>query len=278
MSIVSRVVQSSGTSTTDATAEQWHIKSGKTAYIASGKVTGNAYTPAMMGYDGSTGYQSGGYTVPSATGATFVCRFKAAAYTGSLETKYLFQRRITSGAYLLNFFTHSSDYSTSTRRNKLAMAVQSSTGSLIARVFSSIEVMDDAVHGLFAEYNASAGTAVMRIDGQDVLDAANAEHVLTTGTLSTGAATLAVGGQTTGTNLWAGEIGFCGYRDVAGLSWSDFFYADGSPKAQAESGGWGGWGAQPLLWNEHGEMTNNLGSAGAMTSNGTIVVGKGGNT
>lgn len=40
---------------------------------------------------------------------------------------------------------------------------------------------------------------------------------------------------------------------------------------------WTEWGAQPLFWNEHGDMENNLGSAGAMTKNGTIVVGKGGN-
>lgn len=53
-------------------------------------------------------------------------------------------------------------------------------------------------------------------------------------------------------------------------------YSDGLPKALDESS-WTEWGAQPLFWNEHGQMDNNLGSAGNMTRNGTIVIGKGGN-
>ena len=45
----------------------------------------------------------------------------------------------------------------------------------------------------------------------------------------------------------------------------------GNPKKLDESG-WTEWGTQPLFWNEHGEMTNNKGSAGNMTKNGTIVI------
>ena len=260
------------------TALQHHVKSGKTARIASGQVTGNAYTPALMKYNGTTGYYSANYT-SSGNKITVVGRFIRNTYTGGVQEAIV--RCVgASGGLRAYLAVHSSDFATADYQSKLTVLTQDSSLTNICRLITPVTVTDGLVHSFFYEFDGDAGTAVFKLDGVDADDTGNASRVApTTGTLGSGASSLLqLGGRPdTVTVFTNGQIGFFGMRDIGGRTWSDFFQVDGAPKALNESS-WAEWGAQPLFWNEHGQMDNNLGSAGNMTRNGIIVVGKGGNT
>lgn len=111
----------------------------------------------------------------------------------------------------------------------------------------------------------------MVIDGVSDINTGAAAHLVTgSATMNTGASSsITVGSQNGGTNKMLGNIGFIGYRETSGLTYSGFFDTDGLPQEIDESG-WTEWGAQPLFWNPHGQLTYNLGSGGNLTKNGTI--------
>lgn len=268
-----------GGGTGDATAEQWHIKNGKTAYIASGKVTGNAYTPALLKYDGSS-YQSKSCTIPSATGLMAIWRFNMPSFTGSSAIKYIFERRTVSGGYGFGALIHSSDHTDTDRRDKMTVFVQDNTGAAIARIISASALADNTLQTVFFSYDASAGSVVLRVNGSDEADAGNADYLLTTGTLPSGSANLYIGASGVPTASWDDQIGFFGMLDSYLTNWSDFMRSDGSPIYQDPASSWSGsgFGAQPLFYNPHGDLVNNLGSAGNASRTGTIIVGDGGNT
>lgn len=272
-SIVKRIVKGSGglISAGDATAEQWDIKTGKTAYLPAGKVTGAGYFPAAMDFDGSTGHYSktSGVTF-SGNKITFVVGFKIASFSGATRNYRVLNAAATGGHRgLLRIY--SSDYSTTTARNKLSFYGQTSGGTVLFHVFSTADVNDGAWHTAHMDYDGDAGTATLYIDGADDLDTGNAEHVLTTGTLTTSPAAFHVGADSDTANFTDGLIGFVGCGDTAGLTSSDLMQTDGTPKPLDEAT-WTEWGAQPLFWHEAGKMDENLGSAGAMTKNGTITL------
>lgn len=267
----------SGTDTSDATAQQWHIKNGKTAYLASGKVTGNAYTPAMMQYNGTNGYFSSPSSTRSGNKLTALIRFRASTQAGTSVRRIFYPRTLTSSRPIGMIDIGDISHADAGLANKVRVVVQNSAGTVICRLHSFTGWLDGAPHTLFFAFDGDAGTAIFKIGDQDATDAAALNHVApTTGTLESGNFLLDVGG-TSGELLHNDNIGFVGYSDTYRTNWSDLMQADGSPKAIDESS-WTEWGAQPKFWNEHGQMDNNLGSAGNMTRNGTIVVGKGGNT
>lgn len=248
---------------------------GRKAWADGVELDGAAYTPAMMEYGGVSDYYS--KTTPSFTGnkVSFVCRFNRASFSGTGEERIAGVYPANGWRFLVRVWADA--HATTTRRRKLSLFAQSSTAITICNVFSSIVVDDGENHTLLTAFDADNGTAVMVIDGVDVLDTGNAEHTLTTGTLATAAAgDLEIGRQTS--NPFTGSLGFIGYDDQYLTNWSDFMYAGGRPKEQDESA-WAnsGFGSQPLYWNEHGYMLDNKGSVGNLTANGTIVVGKGGN-
>jgi hypothetical protein len=254
---------------TAATAEAWDIKPGKTAYLPAGKVTGTGYFPAMMEFDGSTGYYSKTGLTFAGNKFTVICRFILPTYSSDSGSDRIIGVQ-GGGGFRGLLITYGDTYATTTRRRKLSLLAQTSAGATICRIFSSSNIDDGLPHTVFAEFDADAGTAVLRIDGVDEIDTGNAEHTLgTTGTLVTSAATAEVGRSTS--DYWPGQISFLGWRDVGGLTWSDFMQTDGTPK-QLDESTWTEWGAQPLFWNPHGDMVNNLGSGGVMTKNGTINV------
>jgi hypothetical protein len=234
-----------------------------------------AYTPAMMEFDGSSGgYQDVAYT-PSGNKITGVIRFRRSAFSTN-DYEVLYAVSGTDQRSLIMML--SNDYAAApARQGKIQLQVQNDAAAVICRVVSKNVVADGQVHTLFWEFDGDAGTAKLIIDGVDADDTGNADRIApTTGTLETASQQTAIGYWGAGGKFFGGDIGYCGHRDVGGLDYTNFMDTNGNLKALDESG-WTEWGAQPLFWNEHGEMTNNLGSAGAMTKTGTIVVGKGGN-
>jgi hypothetical protein len=163
------------------------------------------------------------------------------------------------------------DHANADVRGKLQVVAFNTATTLVCRVHSSTAFNDGALHTAFVEYDGDAGTAVMRVDGADELDTGNSLHTLTTGTLPTTTGFFYVGASNVPDVYVNGLVGFCGYRDTGGLTWSDFMQTDGTPKPLDETT-WTEWGAQPLFWHEAAHMTENKGSAGAMTKNGTINV------
>ena len=226
------------------------------------------YKPAMMEFDGSTGYYNKTSVTTSGNVVTALVRFKVASKTAD---QYILAAASASG-YRILLVLYASNHATAGRRNKLSMISHATGYAAKCRVFSTSELADGEEHLAFVEFDATNGTAVMVVDGVDELDTGNAEHTLTTGTIVVGAMTFGVGADgSAGANPTDGEIGFAGYDDASGLSWSDFMDSNGNPKPLDESS-WTEWGAQPLFWNEHGDMLDNKGSAGNMTRNGTITV------
>ena len=197
------------------------------------------YTPAMMQFDGSTGYYNKASLTTVGNKVSFVARFKHASFLGAAKEQRIIGLYDSSYRGLVT--SYSSDYTTTARRSLLSLIVQNSAGSTVCRVFANIAVDDNNTHTLLASYDGDAGEATMVLDGVDVLDTGHAEHTLTTGTLETGSMSAEVGRFNAGSE-YLGDIGFVGYRDAYLTNWSDFFYTDGSPR-QLDTIGWTQWNA-----------------------------------
>jgi len=236
---------------------------------------GTFQTP-MMTFDGSTGY----YTKTQATSGnkvTLVARFNLIENPSGTGAQYVVRSSGNTTDSRAAIILSDGNHATPAVRNTINFLAWNSAGAIICRLFSTEGVnMADTLVTVFASFDGDTGTGVMRVNGVSE-DATHSSRVApTTGTMDTGSATQSVGANWDGSLSSNGNIGFVGMRDAYLTNWSDFMEANGSPKALDEST-WTEWGAQPLFWNEHGDMVNNLGSAGALTKNGTINVGKGGN-
>ena len=257
----------------DATAQQWDVKSGKTAYIPAGKVTGNGYFPGMMKFDGSTGYYSHSAFSTSGNGVTIIAKFNRAVFSGgTLEALCRIDgpsNKIRGRIELV-----SSDHATPALRNTVLVQTQNSAATSICLLLSPVGYLDEEDHTVFYTFNGDTGIATFQIDGIDADDTGNTSRVApTVGVLEGGASSkFSVGANITGGNKHSGRIGFCGASNAFGLNWSNFMHPDGTPKPLDETT-WSQWGGvQPLFWHEAGKMDENKGSAGAMTKNGTITL------
>jgi hypothetical protein len=235
-----------------------------------------AYTPAMMDFDGSTGYYNKAFT-SAGNKVTAVARFKRSTFTGGAP-EYVCKVIGPGTHFRISIIVYPSDHATAEYSNTCQMVVYNSAGSQVCRLISNISITDDLSHTVFCSYDGDSGLGTLIIDGADADDTGKTNRQLTTGTLDTGASSNAyVGSNNTPALYFGGQIGFFGHRDAYLTNWSDFMNPDGSVKELDESG-WTEWGAQPLFWNPYGFMEDNRGSAANMTKTGTIIVGDGGST
>lgn len=240
---------------------------------------GEIYVPSMMSYDGLTGrYELNGMTT-SGSQVTVTAAFKRAAFTGDtlntvfrLEGAFNYQRA--------QLFILSSDYTADAQtQNRLRVIVKNSANAIIVDCISKESVCDDEIHFVFFSYDGATGSMTYHIDGVDADDPTYSNRVLTTGTLSTAitASDLFVGSNESGVFIFTGEIGSVGYQESYLTNSTDFFEV-GVGRKQVNETTWAEWGGtQPLIWNPHGCLEDNRGSAANMTKIGPVVVSDAGN-
>jgi len=235
------------------------------------------YHPAMMELDGSTSL----YEITTLTTAgnlvTCVARFIAANETGG-SSQYIYRLNGPTTDIRSSALIADNDHADTEARGKCRVRLTNNAGTVICDLISLASVVDGLPHTVFFAFDGDNGLATFYLDGVAADDTGWTNRVApTTGILDTGASSDAmVGTSGAGASLLNGEVGFFGHREAYLTNPLDFMDAKGNPLPLDESG-WTEWGAQPLFWNEHGNMDNNLGSGGNMTVNGTIIVGKGGN-
>lgn len=236
--------------------------------FGAGSPAAAAYDPGMMTYDGSTGYYSKQNITVAANAFTVLARVNLAPTTGADLNRLISIQLDTGDTWRCLFVIYDSDHGNSELHNKAALFVSDAGGNILW-VLSDVVVADSTDHTIFVAYDATAGTVIFYCDGVSCDDAGFSSRVLTTGTLITGTADMGVGGGDAGVSKILGDMGYVGYREAYLTNPTDFYHPSNGLQ-QLDESGWTEWGAQPAFWNEFGTMTDNKGSGGNMTKNGTI--------
>ena len=238
---------------------------------------GVSQTP-MMTFNGSTGYYNKTSLTTSGNKVTVVARFKHPSFlTATTVARYIVDIRGANNRFRPSFVMQPSDAAAEVQQ-KVIVYARNAAGTDLCKLLSTVVVTDDIEHLLFFSFDGDSGLATFIIDGLNADDTGYSARVApTTGTLDSGTGEALVGTNQSPAagRYFNGDIGFFGYREAYLTNWSDFMEADGTPK-EIDEIGWSQWGGQPLFWNKGGLMTDNAGSAGAMTKNGTITGPSGG--
>ena len=238
---------------------------------------GVSQTP-MMTFNGSTGYYNKTSLTTSGNKVTVVARFKHPSFlTATTVARYIVDIRGANNRFRPSFVMQPSDAAAELQQ-KVIVYARNAAGTDLCKLLSTVVVTDDIEHLLFFSFDGDSGLATFIIDGLNADDTGYSARVApTTGTLDSGTGEALVGTNQSPAagRYFDGDIGFFGYREAYLTNWSDFMEADGTPK-EIDEIGWSQWGGQPLFWNKGGLMTDNAGSAGAMTKNGTITGPSGG--
>lgn len=242
-------------------ANSWDIRSPKKAWVDGVELTGNAYTPAMMQYDGSSGF----YELNPFTSAGNKVALMA----------WILSNTISAGLHIMNVWALTGvrlrGAITTDTTGKILVQTQDSSGTNICLLRSEVEIDDLIPHLICYSFDGDIGAASFEIDAVAQDDLAYGSRVApTTGTLGTGNAAFHYGCNYNENSFWPDQIGFGGHKEAYISDWSPYRYSDGRPK-NADLSAW-------LIANEHGEMSNNQGTGSNATLNGTIVVGDGGAT
>jgi len=226
------------------------------------------YEPGMMTFDGSTGYYSKTTGVTTAGNKeTAVIKFNRSDFTGAV-VEQLF---VVFGAVhvRMSVMLLSSTIALPNRQAKMQVQVTNSAGTDICKIISTSTLLDGGDHVAMISFDGDTGDASLVIDGVDEDDTSNPDRIApTTGALDSGASSTIYVGANAGASHLGGDVGYFGYRDAYLTNHGDFM--SGSTPKELDETTWTEWGSQPLFWNQYGTMSDNKGSAGNMTANGTI--------
>jgi hypothetical protein len=138
---------------------------------------------------------------------------------------------------------------------------------------SNVDILDGKKHSILFAYDATNGTAVLFVDGEDADNTGWVSRVAPTTTTITASSCSYSAGKAwwASSNYFTGAIGALGFGGVY-ITDPTIFFDDNNDIKKLDEDNWTEWGSQPLYWNEHGCMSNNKGSAGNMTQSGTITV------
>ena len=234
---------------------------------------GAVYDPGMMLFDGSTGYY-GKTSVVAPTPNFVTCVFRFNVGPQAAGTSQLLINAEGNGPSkwaFLHIAVGDSDNANPDVRNKLFVFTKQFDGTILSRLVSNVTVTDNTNYVGFYAYNGDTAATIFRLNGLDVDDTGSAFRTTPiTGSPNDGTGEISVGSEnaTAAVKLFNGEIGYLGYRHAYLTNWSDFM--DGSNPKELDEVTWTEWGAQPEFWNTFGTMTDNKGSGGNMTKNGTI--------
>lgn len=225
------------------------------------------YRPTAMQYNSS--YLAGsGALVNNAV--TFIGRIKCAPFTGA-ATLIPFSAGSVSSAPML-VYASASDVADTDLRNRLKMSLQVSSTEVVS-LASNVDVIDNEFHNILFAYDGTAGVATFIIDGNPADNIGWASRVApTVATITKASCTYRVGSAWwAASNYYSGQLGFLGLQDSYITDYSSFFDSDGNPQ-QLDTSDWSltPFGTQPLLWNEHGDLRNNLGSFSNFTDTGVV--------
>ena len=227
------------------------------------------YYPSMLTFDGATSY----YYLERASSATalgIVLRVNVAPFTGASDIRPYDIRQGTGTTFQLLIRFYASDHADSELANKCHIICRNAANSTIVSLLTDVNICDSTDHLIVFTYE-NAGNAQLYVNGVNADDIGFSSRVLTADTLVTyvsGTGKYAIGGDTGGGSLLEGNIGYVGLIE-AYITDPAIFGTDTAPTLIDEIT-WDEWGAQPLLWNEYGQMEDNKGSLANMTLNGTV--------
>jgi len=225
------------------------------------------YAPMVMTFEGA-GYYSDSTVNTSGNLVTGIVKVGINKFYGAGDKCLLDIRGAASHTRLLALI-YADDHADAALRNKVRIIVQDNTGGFIGLVLSTVDITDGQDHVIFMAYDADNATVLLYVDGVDADDIGYANRSVTVGILDGGSSSYTVGASMGGTSKMYGEIGYFGIKDAYLTNPLDFYDPiDGLQNL--DEVGWTEWGSQPSAWNEHGEMSDNKGSMGNMTVNGTI--------
>lgn len=230
----------------------------------------NNYRPAMMRYNGASTYYQKTSIATTGNKIFLIAFIKADQQTGTGVHRII---NLENGSTLIsraNLVVGGATHSDTDFRNKARFAVQNSAGTVICLLFSSVDVADGDHHLIAASFDGDIGSGVLYVDGVSVDNVSATNRVApTTGTVYNTSIDLTVGTQVASSQYFDGMIGYVGVQNAFHSTPTDFNDSDGWP-VQIPNNWSVGFGSQPLAWNPHGQMTNNLGSGGNLTANGPI--------
>lgn len=155
---------------------------------------------------------------------------------------------------------------------KVLLAVYDYTQAVLFLAQSLNSVCDNLPHYCFWQFDPADGGFEFVIDGQDANDPSYGGFTAISGTLGVSSSAYIRYNQTSPSlTSFNGRLGCAGFHLVGSPVWSDFMTAEGHP-LQLDEATWSQWGSRPQIWNVNGELSNNKGTKGNMTVNGTFKV------
>jgi hypothetical protein len=273
------------TDTSSATANTWNISNGKTAYTASGEVTGTGWFPTYMKYPGTEAHYTNTKNPATTPGWTFFCRFKIGSTLTTNQLIFSLWPTASNNAKIWVFVHASND---ATHPNILAAYARNTSGANILSVFSIDDIEPKKYYSFFCSYKHAAPAAnTFRLhDGTSwqTDDTGATGRVVTSGTVNGAQTWVDVG---TIINYGSGvlmsadsEIGYLCYHDSkVQTNYTDFFQSDGQP-IDIDSVNWtdfGGYSYRPHIFSVTGDVANdNRGQWNTgWTETGNLYVGGG---